>query len=141
MEYEAMSYIDQLPITSIEKEKLKRLAAPTPLALLGMIRASTAVFREFFGSEKTDRLVEWLSVATKSEELKRPLQPAKMYPIQELLFTPNPLTLPIAKYDLQERDLLFDRLQKLRSIENPTDQTMAEIATCEARLNAMLELV
>lgn len=134
-----MDYLDPLPFSIVEKEKLRQLAAPTPAALLGMIRASMEAFRRFFGPRETERLIERLTAIVGPEESERLARPAKLHPIQSSTFTNRPAPPLPPRYDLEERDRLFGRLRQLRADPHPSDRTRAEAAACEAKLNAMLE--
>lgn len=134
-----MDYLDGLPFSPIERSKLRQLAAPTPAALLGMIRASTEAFSRFFGPGQTERLVACLTAVVGPEESERLARPPEPFPVQSSVFSNRPAPPLPPKYDLEERDRLFGRLRQLRADPHPSDRTRAEAAACEAKLNAMLE--
>ena len=135
-----MNFLDQLPISPPEKEKLLQLAVTSPSALLGMIHASSDAFAQFFGPHRTEQLVEWLTAFLGTEEGERLSRPAHRYPIQAPIFAIGPAPpLLSASCDIEERDRIFRQLQQLRADPHPSDQTREEIAACETRLNAMLD--
>ena len=135
-----MDYLDQLSISPPEREKLRQLAAPTPAALLGMIRASTDAFSRFFGPERTKQLAGCLTELVGREENERLVQPAHQYPIQASEFAIGPAPpLPPPRIELAKRDRIFSRLQQLLADPHPTNQICQEIAACEAELNAILD--
>ena len=133
------NYLNQLPLTAEDKEKLRGLAASTPAALLSLIRASHDSFSRFFGPQRTQQLIAWLQPLLSEEERQRLTQPAKRYPIQGVRFTESPApVLPRPDFDIEERDRLFARLSALRSQHNPPPEVQREIASLEERLSTIL---
>lgn len=134
------SYLDRLPLTAEEKENLRQLGAPTPAALLSLIRASQERFRHFFDAARTQQLVAWLTPLLSEEERLRLDRPAPSYPIQHALFTDSVApALPAVDFDIEERDRLFEQLCQLRGQSDPSPEVQQEIRAVEERLNTILD--
>jgi hypothetical protein len=135
-----MNFLDHLPVSAAEKGELQSLAASSPAALLSLIQSSGDAFRRHFGADRTDQIVSALDHLLTDEDRSVLARAVPGFYVQSAHVQERPApNLAPPKYDLAERDFLFDRLQHLRSISHPTPDTMREIAQCESRLNEMLE--
>jgi len=65
-----LDFLDTLPLTAPEKEKLRALAVSTPDELYNLIKASADdhSFEKFFGKERTFHLIRFLFPLVKKYE-------------------------------------------------------------------------
>lgn len=73
----AAKFLESLPITDEERDKLSRFGASTPLALLSMRKASKAAFDSYLGEERADAIAGELAKLLTPEETESLSQPAK----------------------------------------------------------------
>ena len=131
-------YLDQLPLSEDDRNKLLTLAAPTPAALLGLIQANPPGFRQFFGEASSDRLVSQLEQMLDAQQRLLLQAPVQRRPALGAVISRRAPALKAPSYDLAERDCLFEELQKLRQ-QNGSPQTKQRIKQLEETLNTMLE--
>jgi hypothetical protein len=70
------AFLDTLPLSDEERQKLKALGASTPFALLSMRHASREAFDAHIGAQRADEIasqLEKLLSADELEQLRRPV--------------------------------------------------------------------
>ncbi|QDU59553.1 hypothetical protein Pan216_03820 [Planctomycetes bacterium Pan216] len=131
-------YIEDLPLRSEEKQKLSELCAPSPAALLGMMNAAPEDFRRLLGGEAVQNVLHSLRrMVSKSDEAIVDA-PAPSFHASGAILGRRPPNMPPSKVDFEERERLFQELQRLRQGDDQpaTRQRAAEI---EKRLQSLLD--
>jgi hypothetical protein len=133
-------FLSDLDLSADEKAKLASLAAPSPAAVLSMRRAAPEAFDGLFGKERADQIAARLENQLTPEEKQRleSSVPVKRFPLGASLGTP-PSHLPPPKFDIEERDQIFEQLQALRKLDSPSTEQTKRKSELEDRLNALLE--
>jgi len=136
----SLAFLSKLGLDDDEYRKLANLGASTPAALLGVRRAAPKAFDDLLGATRAREVTARLESLLTSEELERQslAQPPNMYPLGAMLGT-KPEELPRPKYDIVERDRLFNELRSLRQSRHPSQADKMRMAELERRLNALLE--
>ncbi|MBL7645752.1 MAG: hypothetical protein JNK74_06110 [Candidatus Hydrogenedentes bacterium] len=132
-------FVVTLPLSAQEKEVIYRLGAPNAAALLSMMRATPESFDALLGSERTRELQNVLEGSVSQAErdiVDAPLEPT-FY--TGALVDREPPSIPRPRFNVKERDYLFDQLQHLRSQEEHSASTKQHITEIEQKLNSMLE--
>src|ERR1700733_1644001 len=116
------------------------LGATSPAALLAMRRAAQEAFDNLVGKDRSQEIASHLENLLTPEERQRltTAPPAKHFPLGARLGTP-PSELPQPKFDISERDRLFDELQSLKKLPSRSIAQETRMAELETRLNALLE--
>ncbi len=131
-------YLEDLPLSFEEKAKITSLGAPNPAALLAMRQANPEAFDQYLGRDRAQELA-----AALRHLISEPERTVLDAPVQQFRTTgaiigrKAPLLRP-PRYDVAERDHLFEQLQSLRQQEDSSPATKRRIAELEQRLNALL---
>jgi hypothetical protein len=135
-----MEYLRHLPLSPAEGAKLSELGAPTPAALLAMVKASPEAFAGWFGSARTASLARALE-ALIGEEDRRVIESTPSvseYTIGGAIIGGTAPDISQPGYDLNERDRLFEQLRQLRAVENPSALVKERASELEEELNALM---
>ncbi len=133
------SFLSNLGLTEEEKSKLAKLGASTPAALLALRRAASQDFETLLGKDRAEQITKGLRQLLSEDELQRidTAPPVRRYPLGALLGE-LPAGLPPPKFDIAERDRIFDELQSLKKLNAPTEDQRIRIAELEDKLNVLL---
>lgn len=132
-------YLKDLPLSFEEKTKIASLCAPNPAALLSMIQAAPEAFDRYLGRDRARELAAALRhVISESERAVLDAPVREFRATGAIIDQKAPLLRP-PKYDIAERDFLFDELQRLRQQKDSSPATKRRIAELEQRLSALLE--
>ena len=132
------SYLDDLPLAPDEKAKLQNLAAESPAALLSMMRANRAAFEEYLGARRIDAISALLNEKINRQErriLETPFREDRGF--GAIVGKPAPV-IKSPDYDIEERDRLFEELQRLEKQDTSSDQVRHKINNLTERLNKLL---
>jgi hypothetical protein len=70
-------FIDNLSVSTEERQKLKSLGATTPLAILSIQKASTEAFNNHFGTERAQAITDQLKSLLTDQELAQLNEPVR----------------------------------------------------------------
>lgn len=126
-------FIDALPISELDKQKLRQLATDTPVALLSLIQAAPGEFDTFMGDSAAPVRQQVENLVPFS---RRSLTgPAPEFPLGAQM-APRPLV-PQPAFDIGIRDRLFEEWQGLLKSSATRDSQRAK--DLEAQLNSLLD--
>jgi hypothetical protein len=128
-----------LPLSAEEKAKVANLGAPSAAALLAMMRASPEAFDSYLESDLARELAAALEALISEHERAVLEAPAQWFPATGAIIGKKAPLLRPPRYDVAERDRLFEQLQRLRRQGDSSPETKRRIAELEHRLNALLE--
>lgn len=133
-------FLSALDLTPDEKKKLANLGAATPIALLSLCQAAPEAFDDLVGKERADVIVGDLRNLLTPEEQDRLVAtpPPRRFPLGARL-DKGPGSLPAPKFDIEQRDRLFEELQSLRNLSSVSLTQKQRIADLEKQLNLLLE--
>jgi len=131
--------LEELPLTTEEKEKIDALGVPDAAALLAMIRAAPVALETFLCADRIRELKDLLERSLSAKERGVLEAPPPRFPISGAVLDRNPPTLRPPSYDVETRDRLFEELQSLRRKGDSSPDTKRQIAQLERSLNALLE--
>jgi len=135
----ALNYLENLPLSTKEKEGLAELGVPNAPALLAMIKAAPEAVETYLGYEKTHDLERVLETHVSEAEKRIVGSPAtRSFRTGAILNRGMPRVRPPA-YSVKERDDLFDELQRLRQQNDGSLESRQQIEELEQRLNILLE--
>jgi hypothetical protein len=132
-------YLEDLSLSSKEKEKIAKLGVSNAAALLAMIQAAPKEFERYFGSERSLEIAMALRKMISASEravLDAPVR--KSYATGAIIGQKAPKIQP-PKYNVAERDFLFKKLQELRQKNDASPATRLTIDELEQKLNKMLQ--
>ncbi len=132
-------YLDDLPLSAEEKAKVAGLGASSGAALLAMIRASPEDFDSYLGSDLVRELAAALEASISEHERAVLDAPVQWFPATGAIIGKKAPLLRPPRYNVSERDRLFEQLQRLRQQGDSLPGTKRRIAKLEQRLNALLE--
>lgn len=135
----SLEFLENLPLTAEEKERISVLGATDGAALLAMIQAAPEEFEGYFGRQRTRKLTTMLKGTVVAPERTVLDTPPRQFPASGAILDRRPPVLRPPAYDLQTRDRLFEQLQKLRQAGDSSLETQQRIAELEESLNALLE--
>lgn len=133
------NYLENLPLSAEEKAKVASLGAPSAAALLAMVRASPEAFDSYLGSDRARELAAALEASISEHERAVVDAPVPWFPATGAIIGKKAPLLRPPRYDVAERDRLFEQLQRLQRQSNSSPETRRRIAELEQRLNALLE--
>ena len=135
------SYLEKLSLSFDEKEKIARLGISNAAALLAMIQAAPENFRNYLGGEHFFSLIQELKNLISNSEQVILNQPTKQFCANGAIIERAAPQLKPPKYNVAERDRLFEQLQYLRQKNDALPTTRKRIAAIEQKLNTMLNEV
>ena len=132
----AKEFLEGMPISKEERQKLAGLGLSTPLAILLLRKASPEAFDRYFGTDRATVIADVLEALLSEEEkvkLRAPFSPKGKFGAR---LSPLPQKMEPA-FDLAKREKLFRELKSLRRQKQSVrrDQRITEI---EAELNALV---
>ena len=133
------NYLEDLPLSAEEKAGVASLGASNAAALLAMIRAAPEAFENYLGSDRTQELAVALEALISEHERAVLDSPVRWFPATGAIIGKKAPVLGPTRYDIAERDRLFEQLQRLRRQGDSSPETKQGIAELEQRLNALLE--
>lgn len=133
------NYLEDLPPSLEEKAKIDKLGAPSPAALLAMIQAAPEAFDRYLGGERAQALAEALRRLISESERALLDVPVRQFPATGAIIGRKAPLLRSPRYDIAERDRLFEQLQYLRQQKDSSPAAKRRIAELEEKLNALLE--
>lgn len=133
-------FLSALDLSPDEQKKLANLGVSTPAALFSLSQAAPEAFDNLLGKERAGAIVENVRNLLTRDELARVAKapPPRRFPLGALLGKPSG-SLPPPKFDVAERDRLFNELQSLRKLGSPSKAQKEHIADLEKQLNVLLE--
>jgi len=131
-------YLENLPLSLEEKKKIVSLGASNAAALLAMMQAAPEVFDRYLGTDCARELAAALEHMISESERAVIEAPVRQFHATGAIVDQKAPLLRLPKYEIAERDRLFDQLQRLRQQANPSPATKRRIAKLEQRLNSML---
>ena len=134
-----LDFLENLPLTTEEKDKISSLGVSNGAALLSMIQTAPEEFETYFGSQRTRELKALLEESVSAPQRVVLDAPVRRFPASGAILERTPPVLRPPDYDLQTRDHLFDQLQQLRQSGDSSPETQQRIAHLEESLNALLE--
>ena len=134
-----VKFPQNLGLTPEEQDKIARLGISTPAAFLAMRRAAQEPFDNLFGKDRADEIASRIETELTPEEREHLASgaPRRHFPLGALLGDPPKLVRP--KFDIEERDRLFNELQALRGLSTLSADQKYRITQLEAMLNALFE--
>ena len=133
----AYEYLNHLAASDEEKAKLVTLAARSPAALVGMMQAAPEAFSNYLGEERARHIKRQLEELLGEDERRLlDADPGRPYLTGAIIGRESPPLKP-PRYDIEQRDLLFDELMRLR--QQGGEGAKQRISVLENRLNAMLD--
>jgi len=125
-------FLDDLPLSSDQRAKLRSLGAESPFALLGTIMASGKAFADFFGEPATKSLIAQLNSRLTSDQkaaLETPVPQFSMGAVidQPARYQPPPM-------DLDRREALLQKIERLRSDKDGQRRHQSEIEHLEREI-------
>jgi hypothetical protein len=133
------NYLEDLPLSCEEKTKIARLGASNPAALLAMMQAAPEAFDRYLGSDRAQALASALKHLISEAEQAVLDAPAQRFCATGAIIDHEAPGLQPPRYDVAERDRLFDQLQRLRQQDDSSPATKRRIAELEQRLNTILQ--
>lgn len=132
------SYIQHLELSPDERQKIEHLAAPSAASLLSLVRASHGAFEAFYGLEPTRKLVENLEKMLSDEERDRLKRPPPHFPIESPRILAAVPKLADPKFDVAERDRVFEEIRALRAKQQWSPEVTQRIKELENQLENMI---
>jgi len=126
-------FIADLTSDDVERSKLRALGVETAEHLLAQIEAAREPFEQYFGPGRAKALVERLNVLLGDRVHRAPSEAHYSFGVP--MDRQPPDRLPPAPIDLERRDSLFRRIQKLKQ----SRAAEAEIREAEAELDRLLD--
>jgi hypothetical protein len=136
MEYD---YLKQLPLSPEEKSKIMSLGAPNSAALLAMIQAVPDDFAAYLGQHRTRELETLLKGLISEPERSLLDLPTSRFNARGAVVDRRAPRIRPLSYDVEERDRLFEELQRLRGEPEPSSEKRRAIDELERTLNSMME--
>lgn len=132
------NYLEKLSLSDEEKSKLIELAADSPSSLFSIIQANPAAFKQYFGEENANRLMQNLLELIDTENLNKiSEQNTNQFKLGAIISNQKPTLSPPA-FDIRKRDQLFGELQNLKSQKTVSESEKARIKQIEKDLIEML---
>lgn len=135
----ALDYLENLPLSTKEKEGLAELGASSAPALLAMLKAAPEAVENYLGYKKTHDLERALEARVSEAEKRIVGGPAtRSFRTGAIVSRGVPHIKP-PTYNVEDRDNLFNELQRLRQHNDGSLKSRKQIEALEQRLNTLLE--
>ncbi len=135
----ALDYLENLPLSTKEKEGLAELGVSSAPALLAMLKAAPEAIENYLGYEKTHDLARALEARVSEAEKRIVGSPAtRSFKTGAIVSRGVPRIKPPA-YSVEDRDNLFNELERLRQHNDGSLKSSQQIESLEQRLNSLLE--
>jgi len=131
-------FLEELPLSDDEKSKLAGLAVENPAALLAMLRAAPTAFSQLLSGVRLQILETALEKLLDESERAVVAESPPRYETGAII-GPHTPGLRAPRYDIAERDALFEQLKRLRQRDDASPETEQQIRDLEHRLTTMLE--
>ena len=135
----ALNYLENLPLSTKEKEGLAELGASSAPALLAMLKAAPEAVENYLGYEKTHDLARALEARVSEAEKRIVESPATRSFRTGAIVSRGVPRIKLPAYSVEERDNLFNELQRLRQHSDGSLKSRQQIEALEQRLNSLLE--
>jgi len=132
-------YLNQLGLSKAERQKLTAVHASGPAELLALMHASPDAFDNLLGESRAQEISKILKSMISDDERAILQERVPAYNVHGAKVGKESPEVEAPKYDIHERDALFDELQKLRHQKASTPETRERITELENQLNRMLE--
>jgi hypothetical protein len=133
------NYLEDLSLSFTEKDKIAKLGASNAAALLAMMQAAPEDFERYLGSKRCLEIIIALRKSIGESEqavLETPVK--ELYSTGAIIDRKAPKIQP-PKYNIAERDCLFEKIQELRQQHDPSPATRLTIDELEQELTKMLQ--
>jgi hypothetical protein len=132
-------YLDNLSLSREEKSKILDLGVSSAPELLAMMRASPEAFEEFLGKDRSRAISGALEAAISHNERTILNRSHPRFRATGAIVNREAPSIQPPKYDVAERDRLFQQLQNLRRQHDSSPGIKRRIAELEHQLNTLLE--
>jgi hypothetical protein len=132
-------YLAQLPVEDSVRRKIEELDAPTPIALLSILRSSPEAFDSHVGQNVRPELEEALKrIVPEHEQNQIFSMPRRNFPLGARLDSPDPAP-TTSESEIAERNALFEELESLRKSEDRSSATEEKVQALEKQIAALLK--
>jgi len=132
---ETADFLEELPISPSQREKLKTLGVGSPFALLSTIRASQDAFFAFFGRNAAEKLISLLEARMSSSEKAE--SNAKMPAFAMGAIVDQPARFQPPAMDFDRRDALLQKIEDLRRQRDGERRHQREIEELEREIASL----